>query len=88
MSIVNIPAAPWPTTLGFQFSVFRTLGVQLKWSDIETCDGGGDPSNPCYTWTAFDQRRFTRKKTMTITEKPPSPNQVTHMNTWSRVVRW
>jgi uncharacterized repeat protein (TIGR01451 family) len=55
MTIVNIPAAPWPTTLGFQFSVFRTLGVQLKWSDIETCDGGSDPNNPCYTWTAFDQ---------------------------------
>jgi uncharacterized repeat protein (TIGR01451 family) len=55
MTVNNIPAAPWPTTLGFQFSGFRSLGVEVKWSDLEpSCDGGSDPTNSCYTWTNFD----------------------------------
>lgn len=54
MTVNNVPAAPWPTTLGFRFRGFRTLGVQIKWSDLETCDGGSDPTNSCYTWTSFD----------------------------------
>jgi uncharacterized repeat protein (TIGR01451 family) len=55
MTVQNIPAAPWPTTLGIPFTGFRTLGVEVKWSDIEpTCDGGSDPTNSCYTWSNFD----------------------------------
>jgi uncharacterized repeat protein (TIGR01451 family) len=55
MTVNNIPAAPWPTTLSFKFTGFRSLGVEIKWSDIEpTCNGGSDPTNSCYTWTNFD----------------------------------
>jgi uncharacterized repeat protein (TIGR01451 family) len=54
MGINNVPAAPWPTTVGVPFGAWRTLGLQLKWSDIETCDGGSDPTNPCYSWSSFD----------------------------------
>src|SRR5882762_10399799 len=50
----NNPAAPWPATLGVPFSSWRTLGDQLKWSDIEQCDGGSDPTNSCYVWSTFD----------------------------------
>ncbi len=45
---------PWPNQLGANISIWRTLGAQLRWTDIETCDGGSDPTNPCYTWTNFD----------------------------------
>jgi uncharacterized repeat protein (TIGR01451 family) len=54
MTVNNVPAAPWPTTQGFKFRGFRSLGVQIKWSDLETCDGGSDPTNSCYNWTDFD----------------------------------
>src|SRR6202022_4807837 len=48
MSVNDVPAAPWPATLGVPFASWRTLGVQVKWSNIEQCDGGSDPTNPCY----------------------------------------
>ena len=54
MSVNDVPAAPWPASLGVPFKSWRTLGVQLKWSDIEQCDGGSDPTNPCYAWSNFD----------------------------------
>jgi uncharacterized repeat protein (TIGR01451 family) len=54
MSVNDVPGAPWPATLGVPFRSWRVLGVQLKWSDIEQCDGGSDPTNPCYSWSNFD----------------------------------
>lgn len=47
--------SPWPNQLGVNIGVWRTLGAQLRWRDIETCDGGSDPTNACYTWAAFDK---------------------------------
>ncbi len=47
--------SPWPNKLGVNIGVWRTLGALLRWSDIETCDGGSDPTNACYTWAAFDK---------------------------------
>ncbi len=47
--------SPWPNQLGVKIRVWRTLGAQLRWSDIETCDGGSDPTNSCYTWANFDK---------------------------------
>jgi hypothetical protein len=38
---------PWPT---LPFGIRRTVSDFVKWSDIETCPGGPDPSNPCYHW--------------------------------------
>jgi uncharacterized repeat protein (TIGR01451 family) len=54
MSVNDVPAAPWPATLGVPFGSWRSLGVQVKWSDIELCDGGSDPTNPCYVWNNLD----------------------------------
>jgi uncharacterized repeat protein (TIGR01451 family) len=54
ISVNNPPASPWPSTLGIPFTSWRTLGVEIKWSDIEQCDGGSDPTNACYVWGAFD----------------------------------
>ncbi|MGA2695493.1 MAG: choice-of-anchor D domain-containing protein [Terriglobales bacterium] len=47
--------SPWPNKLGVNIGVWRTLGAELRWRDIETCDGGSDPTNACYTWAAFDK---------------------------------
>ncbi len=44
----------WPTQLGLGFSIWRSLGASLRWSDLETCDGGADPTNSCYTWVGLD----------------------------------
>jgi Abnormal spindle-like microcephaly-assoc'd, ASPM-SPD-2-Hydin len=46
---------PWPNQLGVKMSVWRTLGTITRWSDLETCDGGSDPTNPCYNWTGLDK---------------------------------
>jgi uncharacterized repeat protein (TIGR01451 family) len=54
MSVNNVPAAPWPATLGIPFGSWRTLGLEIKWSDIETCDGGSNPTSTCYTWSSLD----------------------------------
>ena len=54
LSVNNPPAAPWPSTLSVPFSSWRTLGVEVKWSDIEQCDGGSNPTNSCYVWTTLD----------------------------------
>jgi hypothetical protein len=49
---VNKQASPWPTFS--PFGAYRTLGSAIKWADLETCEGGSDPQNPCYRWDAFD----------------------------------
>jgi len=49
---INKQTTPWPTFS--TFGALRSLGGQIKWADIETCDGGSDPTNPCYNWTKFD----------------------------------
>jgi uncharacterized repeat protein (TIGR01451 family) len=54
MSVNDVPSAPWPATLGVPFGSWRTLGVEVKWSDIEQCDGGSDPTNACYAWSDLD----------------------------------
>ena len=54
LSANNPPAAPWPANLGVPFASWRTLGVEVKWSDIEHCDGGSNPTNTCYSWTSLD----------------------------------
>ena len=54
MSVNNVPAAPWPATLGVPFGGWRTLGLEVKWSDLELCDGGSNPTNSCYMWTNLD----------------------------------
>ncbi len=46
---------PWPNQLGVRVSVWRTLGAQMRWSDLESCDGGSDPTNACYNWSGFDK---------------------------------
>jgi Bacterial Ig-like domain (group 2) len=48
---------PWPSNGGgVNFGTYRSLGSAIKWSDIEpTCNGGTDPTDACYTWTAFNQ---------------------------------
>jgi len=38
---------PWPTV---PFAIRRTVSDIVKWSDLETCNGGPDPNNPCYHW--------------------------------------
>lgn len=48
---------PWPTKLGVQFGIWRTLGAKLRWNQIETCQPADETSasDPCYDWTNFDQ---------------------------------
>jgi len=38
---------PWPTTVGVEFSSWRSVGSQVKWSDINTAPG-------IYNWTNLD----------------------------------
>jgi len=59
---INKVTDPWPTTVGIPFGSLRSLGGQIKWADIETCNpdingnhNGKDPTNPCYSWTQFDK---------------------------------
>jgi hypothetical protein len=49
---INHQTTPWPTFS--TFGALRSLGGQIKWADIEVCDGGSDPTSPCYQWTKFD----------------------------------
>jgi hypothetical protein len=49
---INKETSPWP--LFSPFPAYRTLGSQIKWADIEKCDGGADSANPCYQWQKFD----------------------------------
>jgi hypothetical protein len=48
---------PWPTKLGVEFGIWRTLGADLRWSQIETCEPADETnaSDPCYNWSNFDQ---------------------------------
>ena len=55
MDIGNLQE-PWPTSLGLQFGIWRTLGAQLRWSQIEPCQPTDETNvnDPCYDWTKFD----------------------------------
>ncbi|HEX3552491.1 MAG TPA: Ig-like domain-containing protein [Thermoanaerobaculia bacterium] len=53
LSINQINEA-WPTTQNVQFMTLRTLGSSIKWADLETCEGGPLPTNPCYDWSRLD----------------------------------
>jgi hypothetical protein len=51
----RITTDPWPSNGGgIKFGTYRSLGSQIMWNQIETCDGGPDPANSCYDWTQFD----------------------------------
>jgi polysaccharide biosynthesis protein PslG len=39
------PSNPWPTTLGVQFGVWRTLGTLTRWGTLEPASGSYDWSN-------------------------------------------
>lgn len=45
--VVN-PGTPWPSTLNVQFSSWRSVSAEVKWSDINTAPG-------VYDWTLLDQ---------------------------------
>lgn len=47
---------PWPTDLGVQFGIWRTLGSQLRWSQMEPCQPADETNtnDPCYDWSNFD----------------------------------
>ncbi len=45
---VNKLSDPWPTTQGFKFGSYRTLGSQIKWNDINTAPG-------VYNWARLDR---------------------------------
>jgi polysaccharide biosynthesis protein PslG len=45
---INKKGSPWPTDLGVKFDVWRTLGAQVEWRDIQ-------PVSPRdYYWAQFD----------------------------------
>jgi hypothetical protein len=45
---INKKGSPWPTALGVKFNVWRTLGAQVEWRNIQ-------PDNPQrYDWSSFD----------------------------------
>jgi hypothetical protein len=52
------PAHPWPTTLGVQFGIWRTLGTLTRWGTLQpTAPAGGPTSNPddaSYDWSNVD----------------------------------
>ncbi len=45
---VNRNTDPWPSTVGVQFSTWRTVASEVKWSDINTAPG-------VYDWTNLDR---------------------------------
>ncbi len=47
-------SSPWPNELDVPMGIWRSLGAELRWSNLETCDGGSDPTNSCYNWASFD----------------------------------
>jgi Bacterial Ig-like domain (group 2) len=57
-AVGGISTDPWPSNGGgVNFGLYRSLGSQIMWNQIETCEGGPDPTNSCYTWTRFDAWR-------------------------------
>ncbi len=45
---INKKGSPWPTELGVKFDVWRTLGAQVEWPNLQ-------PVSPSeYTWAKFD----------------------------------
>ncbi|MGO9123465.1 MAG: hypothetical protein ACLP6G_01115 [Terriglobales bacterium] len=56
---INKLSDPWPTQLGVNFGIWRTLGADLIWSQLEPCQPADetDVNDPCYSWntnTSFD----------------------------------
>ncbi len=49
---INKLTDPWPTTLGVNFGIWRTLGADLIWSQLEPCQPADETnvSDPCYAW--------------------------------------
>jgi len=48
---LNKQTTPWPTD---SFSGERLSTTRTRWLDLETCDGGSDPTNACYNWKQLD----------------------------------
>jgi len=48
---------PWPSKLGVEFGIWRTLGAKLRWNQMEPCQPADESnaSDPCYDWSNFDQ---------------------------------
>jgi len=56
---INKLSDPWPTQVGVNFGIWRTLGANLIWSKVEPCQPADetDVNDPCYSWntdTHFD----------------------------------
>lgn len=56
---INKLADPWPTQLGVNFGIWRTLGASLTWNVLEPCQPADETNvnDPCYAWntdTRFD----------------------------------
>ncbi len=53
------PANPWPNTKGISFGIWRSLGAQLRWSDLQPNQPSGgataNPNDPSYDWTSLDR---------------------------------
>jgi hypothetical protein len=50
------PATPWPTQLSVNFGIWRSLGAEVRWSQLEPCQPTDEtnPNDPCYTWSVLD----------------------------------
>ncbi len=50
------PATPWPTQLNVKFGIWRSLGAEVRWSQLEPCQPTNelDPTDSCYNWTVLD----------------------------------
>jgi hypothetical protein len=54
---INKLSDPWPTQLGVNFGVWRTLGADLIWSQLEPCQPADetDVNDTCYSWNTSPQ---------------------------------
>jgi len=54
------PSSPWPTSESVEFGVWRSLGAEVRWSDLQpNAPAGGaptaDPTDPSYDWSTLDK---------------------------------
>jgi len=53
------PSKPWPDSVGVKFGIWRTLGAQLRWTDLQPVPPPtptSDPTDPSYSdWATFDK---------------------------------
>ncbi len=61
---INKRSDPWPTQLGANFAIWRTLGADLIWAKMEPCRPADetDVNDPCYAWNTtamFDEYMAT-----------------------------